>query len=344
MINPARIQPPLPVGEKPIPRKTHVIENAHTDDIHGLIKVSENCFASGSKDGSLKVWDLSGRLISQVSQEAKREKIDYRKWITALSSLPHNRLVSGTRHGFLFVHDKVGDITRTFQHEPKELVAGCKDRNQTRITCLAALNENEILIGVPTGFTRYNLQKEEEYSSCKTSQRDWVYCLHPLSDRQVLAATGTELEIWEGNRSAWTKTAVIQSEKDTRRTSLQRPFISAIQPLTEAPNLVAIAVFDGSVRVRDITTATEIAKFTEHRGRTWSVVNIDREVLASCADDATVKLWDVRQKDSVLTLAGHPGRVSSLLPLENHKLITASCPDQVWTSAKKAELAFWDLR
>lgn len=341
MTHPVRRQAPLPIDEGYTPSKAHVIANAHQDDVHGLIRISPTCFASGSKDGSLKVWDLSGRLISIVNETVK---IDYRRWITALTPIPGNRFLSGTRDGSINMHDEVGNITETFLHAPNSPIASCKERNQNRITCLAASSANQIFIGTPTGFTHYDPKEKKEQSTCQTSARDWVYCIHPLNDNQVLAATGTELEIWESNRSHWTKKTVVQSQKEEPRTTSQRPFISAIEPVTSYPHIFAVAVFDGSVRVRDITTGKELKKFKEHEGRVWSVVNINRGVLASCADDATVKIWDARQKKSVLTLTGFPGRVSALLPLENYRLITASCPDNVKNSPNKAELSFWDLR
>ena len=44
----------------PSPEK--IIKNAHDDDIHGLISLSNTDFVSGSKDQSLKRWTAEGDL------------------------------------------------------------------------------------------------------------------------------------------------------------------------------------------------------------------------------------------------------------------------------------------
>ena len=38
-------------------KKVSVLLDVHEDDIHGLVKLNDYLFASGSKDGSVKIWD-----------------------------------------------------------------------------------------------------------------------------------------------------------------------------------------------------------------------------------------------------------------------------------------------
>jgi WD40 repeat protein len=73
-------------------------------------------------------------------------------------------------------------------------------------------------------------------------------------------------------------------------------------------------------------------------------MNLSPQILASSADDRTIKIWDVRQPSSTLTIAGNPGRVSSLLRLSETILISGSCPDDVFASEEKASITFWDIR
>lgn len=318
-----------------------LIQQAHQDDIHGLAQISAERFVSGSKDGSIRIWTTRG--VAETLPT--RQRIDYTQWITALS--PSSRpdyFLSGTRDGRLELRDHQGVVLTGFQHKSAQNVEGCKERNQNRISCIAPSEEQGVFIGTSGHFTHYDLEKGESLSQCTTSERDWVYCIHPFSRDRVLAVTGTELEMWECRSTLWRKIAVIQSQREQAPRVAQRPFISAVTQLSSNPNHFGIAVFDGSIRVRDVVERQEIIRYQEHVGRTWAVANIAPAVIASCADDAMVKFWDLRRQRSILTLADFPGRVSCLLSLDEQKLITASCPNNPRTSRTKAELAFWDLR
>jgi len=72
--------------------------------------------------------------------------------------------------------------------------------------------------------------------------------------------------------------------------------------------------------------------------------NLKPQILASSADDKTIKIWDIRMKRSAMTITGNPGRVSSLIRLSETILISGSCPDKVFKSKEKASITFWDIR
>lgn len=322
-------------------QREFLIQQAHQDDIHGLTQISPERFVSGSKDGSIRIWTTRG--VSETL--LTRQRIDYTQWITALSASVHpDYFLSGTRDGKLELRDYQGKILVGLQHKSAQNVEGCKERNQNRISCITPIEERGVFIGTSGHFTHYDLEKGELLSQCMTSERDWVYCIHPFSRDRVLAVTGTELEMWECEHTRWRKMTVIQSQREQVQKAAHRPFISAVTQLSSNPHHFGIAVFDGSIRVRDVAERQEIIRYQEHIGRTWAVANISLAVIASCADDATVKFWDLRRPRSIFTLAEFPGRVSCLLSLGEQKLITASCPNNPRTSLTKAELAFWDLR
>lgn len=328
------------------PRVVKKIIRAHEDDIHGLVRIGPQRFVSGSKDGVIRTWSFRGDAETSPASGA----IDYTKWITTLASGPFpDSLIVGTRDGRVALMNHKQEISAALQYTSPETVAGCKERNQNRINCIASdgekaeFGEQVAFIGTLGKFTLCNFATGAVISECQTHPRDWVYCLHSLSSQRMLAVTGTELEIWQLDRSSWTKVSVIQSQ-GTPPPRGQRPFISAVTPLMANPDRVGIAVFDGSIRIRDLQTTREIIKYEEHRGRTWAVANIGSSVIATCADDATVKFWDLRASRSLLTLRGFPGRVSSLLSLEEKQLVTTSCPENPRGSRTKAELVFWDVR
>jgi WD40 repeat protein len=88
----------------------------------------------------------------------------------------------------------------------------------------------------------------------------------------------------------------------------------------------------------------EVKSFTEHQGRVWSVINLKDTLFASSADDKTIKIWDSRKEHSIFTLKGNPGRVSSMLRIDENTFISGSCPDNIEDSSEKACIRFWDMR
>lgn len=321
--------------------------NAHQDDIHGLVLLPGNqILGSGSKDGSTKFWNFPSLTPYSSSCEEVASKIDYQRWVTAITAGSKDSFFIGTRDGRVEKHNLSGRKESVFSHTATEEVEGCKERNQSRIHCLTR-NDASLFVGVTSGFFECDLSGKTEPSFCRTSDRDWVYCVHPLASDKILAVTGPELEIFQRTAdSQWGKQGVIQTQSQTK---IQRhrleSFISSITPLAETNNqFFATANFDGSVRLHDIARRSEIRRYAEHTRRVWQVVNtFDANVIASCADDATIKIWDIRQRQNSLTIQGFPGRVSALVSSGN-LIACGSCPDRPKEAEYKAMISVFDLR
>ena len=155
---------------------------------------------------------------------------------------------------------------------------------------------------------------------------------------------GTKLYKWNVEDRSKVKSESLFAPAPAEERLRQRPFISSICPLTSDVNRLTMAFFGGKVALLDMTTKTVIATHNEHIGRVWSVQNIREHCFASGADDSLIKIWDERVSHSVGTISGNPGRVSCLLQLQENSLVSASCPDDVYSSEEKASLSFWDLR
>jgi WD40 repeat protein len=319
--------------------RVRVIEPAHKDDIHGLVRISPLRFVTGSKDRSVRVWSVQGAL----ERSSETSRIDYTKWVTALAPThQQDEFLVGTRDGYVAYMNHRLEVLKEGRYQSGAPLKGSKERNQNRINCVKSGGQDEIFIGMGCGFTRYNFSSQKS-SQCITSDRDWVYCMHLKAQDAVFVVTGTEFEFWQECETKWSRVAVIQTQKHTPRLP-QRPFISAMSQLSSSPSLFGVSVFDGSIRVHDVEAIREVWRSVEHKGRTWAVENINPSVFASCGDDKTVRFWDLRQPSSVLILQDFPGRVSGLLSLGEGCLITASCPDDPHKPGPKAELGFWDIR
>lgn len=337
-----------------------LIRDVHEDDVHALARVNEGSFVSGSKDGSVKKWSAEAELLSVP---CSLEEIDYEKWITALEALDDGSILAGTRDGYVshYAEDStyLGDICSPME-QIKSSVS--KVRNWERINCIAkhhlARDRSILFVGRPTLFTVHDMHTGRQVSSVKTHKSDWVYAIAPLSERSIGVVTGTELEVWlaTGDRfSTWEKTASLVSDKvGSSEHKVQRPFISHITPLLDREDLWALSLFnsgkrDGetSLKIIDIENGQVVFERPGHIGRTWMIENIARDIFASCGDEGTVKIWDLRHKNEIATVQDNTtkkARVSALLMMQQHRLISASCPDVMEKGDEKARFCIRDMR
>ena len=96
---------------------------------------------------------------------------------------------------------------------------------------------------------------------------------------------------------------------------------------------------DGTVRLWDVVTQTEVAKLEGHTDRVASVsFSPDGALLASAGgrDDRTVRLWDVDTHTEVATLRGHDGEVRS---------VSFSSPDgaTLASGSRDRTVRLWDV-
>jgi WD40 repeat protein len=330
-----------------------LIPNVHKDDIHCLLKLPNRTFISGSKDGCLKQWDFKGKLKHRV-YEASR--IDYKNWITALSSLGPKHWLSGTRNNCLDVWDLEGQHVAELQAVPPPSAHKCKERNLQRILCLTDLSsvgeDLDFSIGWPTQFTTHRLSENraQRIETVVTDANDWVYAIHPIDPTSRLVITGTRLDLYTKKQEGWTSSLLIEETKHFARLkeAKHRSFISSITPFAFNSHLFGLSIFNGSIQVFDLHKQAVVMEAREHENRVWTIENTAPHCFASCADDGRIKLWDMRAPaQSVITWLDnekYKGRVSVLLSTDENILVSGSCPDDVHSLDQKAQLSFWDLR
>jgi hypothetical protein len=130
------------------------------------------------------------------------------------------------------------------------------------------------------------------------------------------------------------------------KTEKQRPYISSVLSCLN-PSHLALSFFGGLNQILDVETKSVIHQGFEHSERVWQAVPLPGSDAhyATCADDKTIKIWDVRAgMASVMTYRGHPGRVSALAFLDENKLVAGTCADNPWTDPEKGQFWFYDLR
>lgn len=320
------------------------IKNAHLDDIHGLIKLGSKAIVSGSKDSTVKIWNVQDK--SHI--EIKSGVGDYTSWITSLANLDNTQFAYGTRDGYLDILDESGAVLSSCKNpKTSSNPTGCKERNEERINCISAPPIGDpssyVYVGRPQFLEIFDRATKTFVRSIKAHPKDWVWAISPLENQKLVLAVGSQLELWNLGRKPHQSDVLIPRSNFSEK-STYKPFITHLCPLKGQKGVLAAAYFDGNFKIYSLESQTERTFNNAHTGRIWSFLSFDANLLMSSADDKMVCLWDLRMKKSVAKITQFPGRVSALLQLDENMFATASCPDDVFASKTKAEIQFFDFR
>ncbi len=105
---------------------------------------------------------------------------------------------------------------------------------------------------------------------------------------------------------------------------------------------LASAGYDGTVRLWDPATHTELATLTGHDSVRAVAFSPDGRTLASAGYDGTVRLWDVAARAELATLTGHDGGVLGVAFSPDGRALASAGDDgtvRLWDVAARAELA-----
>ncbi len=333
--------------------------NVHDDDVHALCKIERSgrtFLISGSKDCTVRSheWTESGRKpAGRILAEPRERK--YQCWITALDAFSDGSWVAASRNGFL----RCCDLTARksyyigFPFSPTSTHAyAYKDRNQNRIMSVFCLNKRSdltqfhCLIGYPESFCQFDLTTQRVVRTFNFHASQWVYGFCPIRPTLIAVIHGTNLSVLSETGESWEiATRLVQGARVPSGT--QVPFISSIFPMLDVSavvSTVALSYFGGRTEVRDVERGRIIHSAHEHTGRVWQSLPFIPNCYASCADDQTIKIWDIRLPESVSTSDRHPGRVSALCFLSSSSFVAASCPDDLASTTERAAFYHYDLR
>ena len=102
--------------------------------------------------------------------------------------------------------------------------------------------------------------------------------------------------------------------------------------LVKDKNMLYYGLWDGTIKIFDLTTKKCIAILQEHVSRVHCLT-INRNRLYSGSNDATIKIWDLATNKCIDTLQGHKGWVECLFIDGNH----------LYSGSNDATIKIWDL-
>ncbi len=332
----------VPSGEG-APELLDIIHDAHMDDIQTLTRLSDHTFVSGGKDNCLYKWSFTGARLRIVDEIEPTQRSD-RNWITAAASITDSYWVSGERSGTIALWRTNGlFVKEIYTTLPRLKGHVSAPENMRRVASLAkGLSESapSFLVGFPTMFSEFNLIEGRTVCVTTVHINDWVYCIHPFSDRRALLAIGGKVEIWEKSETwEWSRFDRFLEEERKVPSSKHRVFISKILPIGSEARQVAFSLFNGRIKVLDLETKRTTQVMSEHSGRVWTLEKADEHLFVSCGEDKTIRLWDTRLAASVKSLE-RSIEAMSLLSLDPHRFVAGTAA----IAGRGSQLCFYDLR
>ena len=126
---------------------------------------------------------------------------------------------------------------------------------------------------------------------------------HPPADHEFFATAGTSRRVKIFDLSTVLDPGTFIHYPTAELVS--RSKLSSVAWNAYIKGQIASANYEGAVQLHSAATQREIAMFEEHGRRVWSLDFCvpDPTLLASGSDDATVKIWSIREPASVATLS-----------------------------------------
>ena len=234
---------------------------------------------SGSRDGTLKIWDLETR-AELATLTGHTEKV------TAVAVLPDGcRLVSASEDKTL----KVWDVAMGME-------LATLTRHTFGVTAVAVHPDGRRLVSVSFDGTLKVCEVETGVVlATLTVHTSWVtaVAVHPDGRRLVSASGDQTLKVWDWETGAELATLTGHTRE-----------VTAVAVLPDGRRLVS-ASYDQTLKVWEMETGAELATLTGHISLVTGVAVLpDGHRLVSASWDKTLKIWDVETQQVLLTYFG----------------------------------------
>ncbi len=308
--------------------------------------------ATASYDGTVRLWDLSGREIGKIRGHGGTV------WSVAFSP-KGDRIATGSADKTARLWDLSGKELAKFQHQAsvgsvsfspdgKLLATACDDR-KARLWEISGKLRREFqghrdkVIGV-------NFSPKGD--KIATASADGTARLWDLSGKQQAVFIGHQGWVWgvsfspDGKRLATASTDGTAAvwELSGKRTAQLKGHKSGVIAVGFSPksDRVATAALDSTAKLWDLS-GNLLATFTGHQGSVGSLsFSPDGKTLATASADSTARLWDLYGQE-VATLVGHSNLVLSVSFSPRGDAIATASYDgtaRLWDLAGKQRVQF----
>ena len=323
-----------------------------------------DCWASCTSDGTVDLWNNDGTYQGSLTESIVKVSGTYYKRSTNIIDRINcfaadisvednkicyagyiNRLIMGKASHVIIEANQAMNEARKVMNEAEEFIIKTsqvksadsqvmREASQAVREASQAVREASQVIKEASQAIR-EAPGAQRLAECKLKK--YVSGIYPLSTQKVMAIVDSSLRIFKFGNKTWSEDLLVSKEYFLKGREELRAIFDVCS-LRDNFNICAIPAFDGTITVLDLPTKTVLWTCEEHEDHVRKVVNISSDVFASCSDDETSKIWDVRCRKSVATVPGHASCIIS--PYEN-LLVSASYPKKYF---KEVQLNYLDIR
>jgi WD40 repeat protein len=301
----------------------------HTDWVTAVAVVDGGRAVSGSRDGTLRVWDLeSGRTLQTLK--------GHTNWVTALAVLDGGRAVSGSRDGTLRVWDlesgrslktlevhTTGVTTAVWDLERRQSLKTLFGRHTTNWVTAVAVLDGRRAVSASSGPTLrvWDLESGRFLKTLKGHTAS-VLTVAVLDGRRAVSgsADGT-LRVWE-----------LESGRSIKTLEGHTAPVRAVAVLDSRRAISASN--DGTLRIWDLESGRSLETLEGLTAGITAVAMLGGRRAVSASSDRTLRVWDLENGRSLKTLVGHMNWVTAVAVLDERRAVSAS---------NDRTLRVWDL-
>src|ERR1700733_14885775 len=295
-------------------RATSARLEGHTGVVNALCLLPDGKLASGSIDGTIRLWDASvGAVATRLARHIHS--------VSALCLLNDGRLASASEGDTTWLWD-VATGTKTTR------VVG----HARSVSALCLLKDGRLALGTYDNTIRLWDVATGGMTARILRHADPVIALCQLKDGRLASCSYKTIRLWD-----------VATGAETARLEGHTGVVNAL--CMPSDGRLASGSDDGTIRLWDVATGAEAACLKGHYHRVSALCPLADGRLASGSADETIRLWDIASLAETARLNGHTRRISALCLLPDGRLASGSDDQTIrlWNVATGFEIARLEL-